>query len=378
MDLYERIESPAYILDESLLIKNLALIQSVKEEADISIILALKGFAMWSVFPLVGQYLDGATASSLHEAMLIHEHMGKKAHTYCAAYVPRDFEALLGVSEYMSFNSIAEYKRYKSYIEMHPEVSFGIRVNPGYSDVGTDLYNPCTPGSRLGVPFDHFGDELPKGIEGIHFHALCENDSYSLERVLKSLEDKFGHLLHQAKWVNMGGGHLMTRAGYDIAHLIQLLKAFKAKYNVKVILEPGSAVAWQTGDLLSTVLDIVDNQGVKTAMLDVSFTAHMPDTLEMPYKPVVQGAEMSPREGQYAYRLGGMSCLSGDYMTEYGFDQPLKAGDQIILKDMMHYTMVKTTTFNGVQHPSIVIVRQNGEVDIVRQFGYEDYKNRLS
>ncbi len=378
MTKYKGIESPAYVLDETLLINNLKLIKSVKDEADISIILALKGFAMWSVFPLVSEYLDGATASSLHEAMLIHEKMGKKAHTYCAAYVPRDFEAIMGVSAYMSFNSLSEYERYKPYVTSSSDVSFGIRVNPGYSDVGTDLYNPCTPGSRLGVPYDHFDGELPDGIEGLHFHALCENDSYSLERVLLSFEDKFGRLIHQAKWVNMGGGHLMTRVGYDTKHLIQLLRDFKTKYNVDIILEPGSAIAWQTGDLLSTVLDVVDNQGVKTAMLDVSFTAHMPDTLEMPYKPLVEGADLEPKPGQHVYRLGGMSCLSGDYMSEYGFDQPLNPGDHIVLKDMMHYTMVKTTTFNGVQHPSIAIMRKNGDIDVIRTFGYEDYKNRLS
>jgi len=374
---YNEIQSPSYILDESKLINNLKLIKDVKDRAGISIILALKGFSMWSVFPLVAEYLDGATASSLHEAMLIQEHMGHKAHTYCAAYVPRDFEALLKISKYISFNSIGEYKRYQSYIAKHPEVSFGLRVNPGYSDVGTDLYNPCTPGSRLGVPHEQLNDWWPDDLEGLHFHALCENDSFSLERVLDSLEEKFGAHLHQIKWINMGGGHLMTRQGYDVEHLIQLLKGFQEKYHVKIILEPGSAIAWHTGDLLATVLDIVDNAGVKTAMLDVSFTAHMPDTLEMPYRPLIERAS-DPVPGKPTYRLGGMSCLSGDFLSEYSFDEELKAGDPVVLKDMMHYTMVKTTTFNGVQHPSIVIFTKEGEVKIVREFGYEDFRNRLS
>lgn len=374
---YSDIQSPAFILDESKLIKNLELIRSVKERAGVSIILALKGFSMWSVFPLVGKYLDGATASSLHEAMLIEEHMGQKAHTYCAAYVPRDFEQLLGISKYISFNSLGEYERYKHYISQHPEVSFGLRVNPGYSDVGTDLYNPSTPGSRLGVSHELLGDHWPEGLEGLHFHALCENDSYSLARVLSALEDRFGRYLHQLKWINMGGGHLMTREGYDLDHLVNLLKEFQKKYQIRIILEPGSAVAWQSGDLLSTVLDIVDNAGIKTAMLDVSFTAHMPDTLEMPYRPAVQGAK-DPQEGRLGYRLGGMSCLAGDYLDEYVFDQPLKVGDHVILKDMMHYTMVKTTTFNGVQHPSIVIYTKDGDIKVVKEFTYEDFKGRLS
>jgi len=374
---YNEIKSPAYILDEAKLINNLKLIKDVKERAGVSIILALKGFSMWSVFPLVAEYLDGATASSLHEAMLIQEHMGQKAHTYCAAYVPRDFEQLLSISKYISFNSLSEYHRYQSYISAHPEVSFGLRVNPGYSDVGTDLYNPCTPGSRLGVPYDQLIEGWPQDLEGLHFHALCENDSYSLKRVLASLEEKFGNHLHQLKWINMGGGHLMTRAGYDLEHLIDLLIKFKEKYNLKIILEPGSAIAWQTGDLLSTVLDIVDNQGVRTAMLDVSFTAHMPDTLEMPYRPMIEGAS-DPIPGKPSYRMGGMSCLSGDFLMEYSFDKELKAGDLIILKDMMHYTMVKTTTFNGVQHPSIIIYTKDGETKTVKEFGYKDFKNRLS
>ena len=374
---YHHIQSPAFILNEQKLIDNLTLIHSVKERAGVEIILALKGFAMWSVFPLVRSYLDGGTASSLHEAMLIADYMEDKAHTYCAAYVPRDFEQLLSISKAMTFNSLSEYERYKSFIDKHPEVSFGLRVNPGYSDVGTDLYNPCTPGSRLGVPYQQLVDGWPEKLEGLHFHALCENDSYSLERVLSSLEEKFGEHLKKVKWVNMGGGHLMTRKGYDIEHLIQLLQNFKEKWDVQVILEPGSAIAWQTGDLLSTVLDIVDNEGIHTAMLDVSFTAHMPDTLEMPYRPAIEGAT-DPIEGRPTYRLGGMSCLSGDFMSEYSFDRPLQVGDTIILKDMMHYTMVKTTTFNGVQHPSIVIYTKEGQVKVVKEFGYEDFKNRLS
>lgn len=375
---YDNFLSPAYILDESLLIQNLELIKNVRDRAGVHIILALKGFAMWSVFPLVRQYLDGATASSLNEARLINDFMpDTKAHTYCAAFIPSEFESYLPLSSHITFNSISEYERYKHYISQFPEVSFGIRVNPGYSDVGTDLYNPCTPGSRLGTPANQFGNSWPAGLEGLHFHALCENDSFSLERVLTSLEDRFGKYLPQLKWVNMGGGHLMTRAGYDIEHLVQLLKNFKEKYEVEIILEPGSAVAWQTGDLLTTVLDIVDNEGTATAMLDVSFTAHMPDTLEMPYKPVIEGAT-DPVPGKPTYRMGGMSCLSGDFIGDYSFESELQVGDRLILKDMIHYTMVKTTMFNGVGHPAIAIYTKDQDCKVIREFSYEDYRDRLS
>lgn len=375
---YSKVPSPAFVLDEERLIKNLELIADVQRRAGVSIILALKGFAMWRVFPLVKEYLSGATASSLHEARLIYEEMGCKAHTYAPAYLPGEFEEILGYSSHLTFNSLSQYERYREQVERWREpVSVGLRVNPEYSEVEVDLYNPAAPGSRLGVSAKALQDGLPPGIEGLHFHVLCESSSYELEKALAAFEEKFGHLFHQLKWVNFGGGHLMTRKGYDIEHLIGLLSTFRQKHNLEVILEPGSAIAWETGELVSTVLDIVHNHGVKTAILDVSFTAHMPDTLEMPYRPKVLGAT-DFEEGKPSFRLGGVSCLAGDYMDYYSFDKPLQVGDRIILLDMIHYTMVKTTTFNGVKHPSICIWKGNGQLEVVREFGYEDFKGRLS
>ncbi len=371
------IKTPAYILEEPLLIRNLELLKKVKDEAGISIILALKGFAMWSVFPLVKQYLDGGTASSLNEAKLINDKMGCKSHTYCAAYIPSEFEEILDLSEHLVFNSLSEYHRYRHYIAKYPKVSFGIRVNPGFSEVSTDLYNPALPGSRLGTPLDNFTEGWPDDLEGIHFHALCENNSYTLEKTLEAFELRFAHFLPKIKWVNMGGGHLITHSDYNPSHLITILKRFKEQYDVEVILEPGSAIAWQTGDLVSSVLDIVDNGKIKTLMLDISFTAHMPDTLEMPYRPRIEGAS-DPVDGKPTYRIGGMSCLSGDYLSEYSFDNEVQVGDKISFKDMIHYTMVKTTTFNGVGHPSICIKDGKGKIKVIKEFGYSDFRDRLS
>jgi carboxynorspermidine decarboxylase len=366
-------------LDEGKLRKNLELMKYVQDEAGINIIVAFKGFSMWSVFPMLRQYLKGATASSLNEARLCYEEMGSGAHTYMAAYIPREFEEVLGYSSHVTFNSVQQYERFKDQIAAFPrKISPGIRVNPEYSEVLTDLYNPCAPGSRLGTTVENFNGQLPEGVEGLHFHALCESTSYELEKVLVSFEKLFGQWLPQLKWINMGGGHLMTKKGYDVEHLIQVLKAFKSRYpNLKVTLEPGSAVAWQTGDLTSTVLDIVDNKGVKTIMLDVSFTAHMPDCLEMPYRPTITGAS-DPIEGLPTYRIGGMSCLSGDYMAEYSFEKEVEIGDMMIFEDMMHYTIVKTTMFNGIGHPDISIMQEDGTPRVVRRFGYEDYKGRMS
>jgi carboxynorspermidine decarboxylase len=377
----KKIPAPCFVLDEALLRKNLQTIDRVQREAGVSVILAFKGFAMWSTFPLVREYLPGATASSLNEARLCYEHMGVKAHTYSAAYVPREFGQLLKYSSHVTFNSVAQFRRYKKRVERHPEsVSMGIRVNPEWSPVGTALYNPADPNSRLGQTAENFKSGLPEGVEGLHFHVLCESTSYDLETVLTHFEDKFGHFLPGLKWVNFGGGHLMTRRDYDVDHLIQVLKKFRARHpHLQVILEPGSAIAWDTGVLVATVLDVVKNRGVTTAMLDVSFTAHMPDTLEMPYRPRVRGANADPDpKAKHRYRLGGVSCLSGDYMDEYGFDAPLKVGQKLVFEDMIHYTMVKTTTFNGVTHPAIAIWRESGRLDVVRRFGYRDYRNRLS
>jgi len=374
--LYSGLKSAAYVLHEEKLIRNLELIRQVKEEAGISIILALKGFSMWKMFPLVRQYLDGATASSLYEAKLIFEEMGNKAHTYCAAYSEKDFDELASISEHMVFNSVSQYEHFRDRLkEKYPEVSCGLRVNPGFSKVEVDMYNPTAPGSRLGIDAEHLTDGLPDGIEGIHFHALCENNSFDLEETLAVFEAKFGHLLDKVKWINMGGGHLMTRAGYDTEHLIKLLTTFRKKYNVEVILEPGSAIAWQTGDLVSFVLDIVENHGIKTIMTDISFTAHMPDTLEMPYRPDIDGT--IEENTAHQYRIGGTSCLSGDFMYEYNFEEVPHIGDQIVFRDMIHYTIVKTTMFNGVNHPDIYILRKNGTLECMRSFTYEDYKGRM-
>jgi carboxynorspermidine decarboxylase len=376
---YSKIPSPAFVLDEKLLRQNLELINWVQKEAGIEIILAFKGFAMWSAFPLVLEYLKGATASSLFEARLCFEEMKTRAHVYSPVYFENEFEELIGYSSHVVFNSISQFQKFYSETKKAKhQISCGIRVNPEFSDVGTDLYNPSAAGSRLGIGSDEFPEELSEGIEGIHFHVLCESDSFSLEKVLENLEIKFGKYLHQVKWVNMGGGHLMTKKGYDHQHLIQLLKNFRQKYNVKVILEPGSAIAWETGVLVSTVKDIVQHKGIKTAILDVSFTAHMPDTLEMPYRPKIVGATEPNKNSVHLYRLGGVSCLAGDFMEVYDFGHELQVGEKVIFLDMIHYTMVKTTMFNGVNHPAIAIWRENDELQIVRKFTYEDFKGRLS
>lgn len=376
-----KIPSPCFVLDETLLRRNLQLIDRVQQEAGVQIILAFKGFAMWSAFPIVREYLGGATASSLSEARLCFEEMGVKAHTYSVAYLPREFGQILKYTSHITFNSISQYRRYQKRVTRYtPKISMGIRVNPGWSPVGTALYNPASPGSRLGEVVENFKGRLPEGVEGLHFHTLCESTSYDLEKTLAYFERDFGAFLPHLQWVNFGGGHLMTRQGYDVEHLIGVLRGFRARHpHLQVILEPGSAIAWDTGVLVSTVLDIVSNKGIKTAILDVSFTAHMPDTLEMPYRPRVRGANAEPAPGdKHQYRLGGVSCLSGDFMTEYAFEQKLKPGQKIVFEDMIHYTMVKTTTFNGVTHPSIAIWRADGRLDVVRKFGYRDYKMRLS
>ena len=373
-----KIPSPAYVLEEKLLKKNLELIRSVQERSGATIILALKGFSMYKMFPLVKEYLSGATASSLNEARLIVEEMGCLAHTYCPAYKEEEFSEMMDYSSHLTFNSLSQYELYRDRVGQNPKkISMGLRINPEYAEVDTDMYNPAIRGSRLGITRNLLGDTLPEGIEGLHSHTLCENDSYVLERTLVHIEEKFGDLLHQVKWLNLGGGHLMTREGYDNEHLISLVQRLRQKYNVEVILEPGSAIAWETGFLRSRVLDIVDSLGVKVAILDTSFAAHMPDTLEMPYKPKVWGAEPEAVPGKHVYRLGGMTCLAGDYMSEYSFEAPLKVGDTVVFNDMIHYTMVKTTTFNGVGLPAIGIIRENGEFELFKSFGYETFKDRI-
>lgn len=382
---FSQIPSPCFVLDEQLLIRNLRLLQHVQQQAGCSIILALKGYALYPTFPLVRQYLSGATASSLHEARLIYEQMPDLAHVYAPAYRASEFAELLTYSQHISFNSLAQWEQYKTqladYSSTHNRhLSCGLRINPQYSEVSTDMYNPCIAGSRLGILRAQLGDTLPEGIEGLHFHTLCENDSYTLERTLQAVEERFGSLLHQAKWLNMGGGHLITRAGYNVEHLVGLLRRIQQQYNLHIILEPGSAIAWQTGYLVSEVLDIVDSQGIQVAILDVSFAAHMPDCLEMPYQPRILGASTEPTANSpYTYRMGGMTCLAGDFMGDYHFEQPLQIGSRIVFDDMIHYTMVKTTTFNGVGLPAIGVWRDQaqGGFELLRQFGYESYKDRL-
>jgi carboxynorspermidine decarboxylase len=360
------------------------LIDNVQKQAGCKIILALKGFSMYSAFPIVKEYLHGATASSLNEIRLINDFLGYQAHTYIPAYLENEFDEVLERSSHVTFNSLSQWDRFKAkvneYNEKYPDrkVSCGIRVNPQYSEVETDMYNPCVPGSRLGITRDKLGDTLPEGIEGIHFHTLCENDSRTLERTLVAIEEKFGDLLYQVKWLNMGGGHLMTREGYDIDLLVNLVKQIREKYNIEVILEPGSAIAWRTGVLVTTVLDVLDSQGIDVAILDTSFAAHMPDTLEMPYKPAIRNSYHEPVAGKPTYRLGGMTCLAGDFMGDYSFENPLQPGDTLIFEDMIHYTMVKTTTFNGVNLPSIGIMKPDGKFQLVKSFGYESFKDRLS
>lgn len=376
---FEYIPSPCFVLDETLLIKNLKLIKQVQERAGVNIILALKGFSMWSAFPIVKEYIKGAAASGLHEAHLIHEELGMGAHTYSPAFKKEDISEVIKYSSHITFNSLSQYKKYIEVLRGSFEiVSPGLRVNPEFSEVETELYNPCARGTRLGITADQLGDELPQYVEGLHFHTLCESDSMDLEKTLKAFEEKFGKYLHKLKWVNMGGGHLMTREGYDIDHLVDLLVDFREKYKVEVILEPGSAFAWNTGYLVSSVIDVVENKGIKTAILDVSFAAHMPDCLEMPYQPGIFGAESKSVAGKPTYRMGGNSCLAGDWFGSWSFDKELKPGDKVVFEDMIHYTMVKTSFFNGVQHPSIGIWSETDGFRMVREFGYQDYKNKLS
>ncbi|SDK37733.1 carboxynorspermidine decarboxylase [Catalinimonas alkaloidigena] len=375
---FQAIPSACFVLEEKRLRENLELIKFVQEESGAQIILALKGFAMFGAFPLIRKYLSGTASSGLYEARLGYEEFGGEVHCFSTAYFEDEFEDILRYSDHLSFNSLNQWERFKPRVQhASKKISCAIRINPEYAEVTTDLYNPCIPGSRLGQTAPHFGDQLPEGIEGLHFHTLCESDSYALERTLAAIEDRFGKLLHQAKWVNMGGGHLMTREGYDVAHLIRVLKQFQEKYDVKVILEPGAAIAWQTGYLVTTVQDIFDSQGIQAVIIDASISAHMPDCIEMPYKPKILGAYDAVPTAT-AYRIGGSTCLAGDYVGDYRFDRPLQIGNRLVFDDMMHYTMVKTTFFNGVRHPSLGIWHEDGSFELVRKFSYEDYRSKLS
>ncbi|MBY5958412.1 carboxynorspermidine decarboxylase [Membranicola marinus] len=372
---YPHINAPAYVLEEKKLIKNLEMLREVRDEAGIEIILALKAVALWPVFPLIRQYLNGATASSLNEARLIKDHMGDRAHVYAPSYRSEEYELLAATAQSITFNSLSEYKRhYPSLKNLNSSLHFGLRVNPGYSEIDVALYDPAGPGSRLGI---HTLTQLPSGITGLHFHALCENNSFTFERVLESFETRYQQFLPDLEWVNFGGGHLITEASYDIPHLISVLKKFKERYpHLKVIMEPGSAVAWQTGFLKTTVKDVIDTPDRKFLMLDISFTAHTPDCLEMPYNPAVRHAQFGTN-GEHVYYLGGASCLAGDQLGPYSFKNKMQAGDHLILEDMIHYTLVKTTMFNGVQHPDIGMIDRADQYKVLRRFDYEDYKNRM-
>ncbi len=380
---FDKIPSPCYVLNEDALEANLRILDLVQKEADVKIICALKGFAFWYSFPMVAHYLSGATASSLNEALLINEYMGKEAHTYCPVYTDNEFEHLLQLSSHLTFNSLSQYEKLlPKYLAFNKHVSLGLRINPEYAEVKTDLYNPAIEGSRLGIRRHQLGNQLPPHIEGLHMHALCENDSFTLERTLKALEEKFADLITQAQWLNLGGGHLITQEGYNVEHLVSLLKDLHLRYpNLKeIILEPGEAVGWQTGVLVSEIQDIIPCKNFSIAMLDTSFACHMPDCLEMPYKPHIWGAKDATSGDPYIYRMGGNSCLAGDFMGmgDYAFDHPLQIGERIIFDDMIHYTMVKTTFFNGVKHPNIAVWTKDGEFVMLKQFTYDDYKNKLS
>jgi carboxynorspermidine decarboxylase len=379
---FSQIPSPCFVLEERLLRYNLGVLRHVMDETGCEIICALKGFAMHSAFPLVRQYLPGATASSLHEAMLIWEKMEVKAHLCAPAYREEDWPELEKICSHITFNSLNQWNQYKERA-LAAGISCGIRVNPQYSEVEVDLYNPCIPGSRLGTTANHIGDKLPEGMEGVHFHTLCENNADALERTFKAVEERFGPLLHQAKWLNMGGGHHITRADYDIDRLIELIRYIKKTYNVHVILEPGEAVGWQTGYLRAKVLDVMDSQGINVIVMDASVSAHMPDCIEMPYKPKVLGATDAEQVGRSnaelaPWRIGGGTCLAGDFVGDYQFEKEPQIGDALIFNDMIHYTMVKTTNFNGVQLPSIGIWKENDRFELVKSFGYESYRDRLS
>jgi len=373
---FNQIPSPCYVIDETLLRNNLDLIKKVKEAAPIHILVALKAFSNWGIFPIFKEYGFGASASSLNEARLAFEELGVKAHIYAPVYEEKKIADILKYSSHISFNSLSQFRKYAEAFSQQG-VSIGLRVNPEFSDTAFDIYNPCKPGSRFGITVEQLGNELPEEVEGFHFHTLFEADSFALERLLAVFLNRFGKFLPRLKWVNMGGGHLITRTGYDIDHLIRILADFKDKHGVQVILEPGSAFTYNTGYLVSTVLDIVENSGIKTAILDVSFTCHMPDCLEMPYKPVILGAT-DEQAGKPTYRMGGISCLAGDFMGNWSFEKELKPGDRIIFDDMIHYTTVKTTMFNGVSHPSIGLWTENSGFKLIKEFNYQDYKNRLS
>ena len=369
--------TPSYLVDQQLLIKNLELLSSVKERTGCKILLAQKAFSMFSVYPLIAKYLDGVTSSGVMEARLGYEEMGKEVHTYAPAFADHEMDDVIRYSDHIVFNSFHQWNKFKDKVKNSgKQIECGLRLNPKYSEIDTDIYNPCFTGSRLGITPEQFQPDQLDGIDGLHFHTMCEQNSDTLERTLKVVDDTFGSYIKQMKWLNFGGGHHITRSDYDIETLIRCIQFAQDTYGVQVYLEPGEAVALNTGYLVSTVLDTIEN-GMHLAILDTSAACHMPDVLEMPYRPHIIGAG-SPNEKTYTYRLGGPTCLAGDIIGDYSFDAPLKEGDKLIFCDMAHYTMVKNNTFNGMNLPSIALYSQENGLQIIKQFGYEDFKSRLS
>lgn len=369
--------TPSYLVDQRLLIKNLELLASVKERTGCKILLAQKAFSMFSVYPLIAKCLDGVTSSGVMEARLGYEEMGKEVHTYAPAFADHEIDDVIRYSDHIVFNSFHQWNKFKNKIKNSgKQIECGLRLNPKYSEIDTDIYNPCFTGSRLGITPEQFQPDQLDGIDGLHFHTMCEQNSDTLERTLKVVDDTFGSYIKQMKWLNFGGGHHITRPDYDIETLIRCIQFAQDTYGVQVYLEPGEAVALNTGYLVSTVLDTIEN-GMHLAILDTSAACHMPDVLEMPYRPHIIGAGL-PNEKTYTYRLGGPTCLAGDIIGDYSFDAPLKEGDKLIFCDMAHYTMVKNNTFNGMNLPSIALYSQENGLQIIKQFGYEDFKSRLS
>lgn len=380
---YKSINRPTYLIEESRLRSNLSLIKSVADASGVEIILAFKAYALWKTFPIFREYINATTASSLYEAQLAFEEFGTPAHTYSPAYTDYEIDDIARISSHLTFNSLSQFERHhERVLNSNPNLSIGLRINPQYSEVETLLYNPCAPGTRFGVRASALPAQLPAGISGFHCHCHCESGSDVFERSLKHIEEKFSPWFSQLKWINFGGGHLMTRKDYDVQLLIKLLRDFRNRYPwLKVILEPGSAFGWQTGPLIAQVVDIVEDDGIRTAILNVSFTCHMPDCLEMPYTPTVRDAvessESTSGSPSHEYRLGGCSCLSGDYMGTWTFDHELQVGENIVFEDMNHYTTVKTTMFNGVNHPDIAIMHTDGTIETLRHYTYEDYRDRM-
>lgn len=371
------IPTPSYVVDEAALQRNLQILDSVQQRTGCRILMALKGFAMFSLFPLIRRTLSGIAASSLDEARLGFEEFGREVHVFAPAFRDAEFDELCRYGDHLVFNSFSQWTRFRERVEHAGKpIRCGIRVNPEHSEVKVPLYDPCAPSSRLGVTLANFRPDLLDGISGLHFHNLCELNADSLQRTLEVFERKFGRYLEGMEWVNFGGGHHITRPDYDVDLLCDVIEGFRKRYPLEVYLEPGEAIALNTGVLVSTVLDIVDN-AMQIAILDTSAAAHMPDVLEMPYRPNIIGAGL-PGEHAHTYRLGGTTCLAGDVIGDYSFPEPLEPGSRLVFLDMAHYTMVKNNTFNGVRLPSIAIRRTDGSVQVVRSFGYEDYRNRLS